>query len=117
MKGTKTYETLLLKQSEIKELISMKEVIESVETAYSVHADRKVQMPAKKYLFFKKYNGDLRIMPCFIRNMDEAGVKCVNVHPDNPIQHDLPTVMGVIELLIRKLDFHYRLWMVHGLQI
>ncbi len=105
MKSAPMYETLLLKQSEIKELINMKEVIESVETAYSVHANRKVQMPAKKYLFFKKYNGDLRIMPCFIKNMDEAGVKCVNVHPDNPIKHNLPTVMGVIELFDPKTGF------------
>ena len=99
------YETLLLKQSEIKELIEMKEVIESVETAYSVHATRKVQMPAKKYLFFKKYNGDLRIMPAFIKSMDEAGVKCVNVHPDNPLKNNLPTVMGVIELFDPKSGF------------
>jgi alanine dehydrogenase len=83
----------------------MKEVIESVETAYSMHASRKVQMPAKKYLFFKKYNGDLRIMPCFIKNIDEAGVKCVNVHPDNPLEHNLPTVMGVIELFDPQTGF------------
>ena len=99
------FETLLLKQSEIKQLIEMKEVIESVETAYSMHASRKVQMPAKKYLFFKKYNGDLRIMPCFIKNIDEAGVKCVNVHPDNPLEHNLPTVMGVIELFDPQTGF------------
>lgn len=99
------FETLLLKQSEIKQLIEMKEVIESVETAYSMHAARKVQMPAKKYLFFKKYNGDLRIMPCFIKNIDEAGVKCVNVHPDNPLEHNLPTVMGVIELFDPQTGF------------
>lgn len=94
--------TLLLKQSEIKRLIDMKEVIGSVETAYSEHAKRKVQMPAKKYLFFKKYSGDLRIMPCFLKDMEEAGVKCVNVHPNNPKEHDLPTVMGVIELFDPK---------------
>jgi alanine dehydrogenase len=70
-----------------------------------VHAKRKVQMPAKKYLFFKKYNGDLRIMPCFIKNMDEAGVKCVNVHPNNPKENNLPTVMGVIELFDPKTGF------------
>jgi alanine dehydrogenase len=105
MIGAKMYKTLLLKQSEIKQLIDMKEVIESVETAYSVHADRKVQMPAKKYLFFKKYHGDLRIMPCFIKSMDEAGVKCVNVHPNNPLEHDLPTVMGVIELFDPETGF------------
>ena len=99
------YETLLLKQSEVKELTSMKEVIENVETAYSVHARRKVQMPAKKYLFFKKYSGDLRIMPCFIRGLDQAGVKCVNVHPQNQGKYGLPTVMGLIELVDPKTGF------------
>lgn len=98
-------ETILLKQSEIKELITMKEVIESVETAYAEHARHRVQMPAKKYLFFKEQKGDLRIMPCFMRGMNEAGVKCVNVHPENPVKHGLPTVMGVIELVDPETGF------------
>lgn len=89
--------TLLLKQSEIKELISMKEVVESVETAFKAYAERDVQMPAKEYLFF--HEGDLRIMPCYVRSSEEAGVKCVNVHPKNPTEHKLPTVMAVIELV------------------
>lgn len=98
-------ETLLLKQSQIKELISMKEVLDGVETAYAVHAKRQVQMPAKKYLFFKKYHGDLRVMPCFIRGMDLAGVKNVNVHPNNQINYNLPTVMGLIEMVDPKSGF------------
>lgn len=99
------YQTLLLKQSDIKELVKMKEVIANVETAYAVHAMRKVQMPAKKYLFFKKFNGDLRVMPCFIRGLDQAGVKCVNVHPQNQDKYSLPTVMGLIELIDPKNGF------------
>ena len=99
------YETLLLKQSDIKELSNMKEIIDYVETAYSVDADRKVQMPAKMYLFFNKYDGDLRIMPCFIRGLDQAGVKNVNVHPQNKQKHDLPTVMGLIELVDPQTGF------------
>ena len=97
--GVLMSKTILLKQNEVKELITMKEVIEDVELSYIEHAKNRVQMPAKKYLFFKKYNGDLRIMPCFMENLEEAGVKCVNVHPDNPIKHGLPTVMGIIELV------------------
>ena len=89
--------TLLLKQSEIKELITMKEVVDSVETAFKAYAEREVQMPAKEYLFF--HEGDLRIMPCYVRSNEEAGVKCVNVHPKNPLEHQLPTVMAVIELV------------------
>lgn len=92
-------ETIILNQSEIKELIKMDKVIEAVETAYYEHAQSKVQMPAKEYLFFQKFNGDLRIMPCYLPDMGESGVKCVNVHPDNPHMHDLPTVMAMIELV------------------
>ena len=99
------FETLLLKESEIKELSDMKEVIGYVETAYSFHAKRKVQMPAKKYLFFKKFEGDLRIMPCFIRGLDQAGVKNVNVHPNNSRKFNLPTVMGLIELVDPETGF------------
>ena len=95
--------TLLLKQSEIKELISMKEVVESVETAFKDFAERNVQMPAKEYLFFQE--GDLRIMPCYVRSSEEAGVKCVNVHPQNPLEHQLPTVMAVIELVDPETGF------------
>jgi alanine dehydrogenase len=95
--------TLLLKQSEIKELISMKEVVESVETAFKAYAERNVQMPAKEYLFFQE--GDLRIMPCYVRSSEEAGVKCVNVHPQNPLEHQLPTVMAVIELVNPETGF------------
>jgi len=57
------------------------------------------------YLFFNKYEGDLRIMPCFIRGLDQAGVKNVNVHPQNPQEHNLPTVMGLIELVDPKTGF------------
>lgn len=99
------YETLLLKQSDIKELVDMKEILGYVETAYSVDADRKVQMPAKMYLFFNKFDGDLRIMPCFIRGLDQAGVKNVNVHPKNNQEYDLPTVMGLIELVDPETGF------------
>lgn len=99
------HETILLNQSQISGLITMKEIIESVETAYKVHAERKVQMPAKKYLFYKKFKGDLRIMPCFIRGMDESGVKNVNVHPDNPRKFGLPTVMAMIELVDPQTGF------------
>lgn len=98
-------ETILLNQSEIRSLITMNETIKSVETAYKVHAERKVQMPAKKYLFYKKFRGDLRIMPCFIRGMDESGVKNVNVHPDNPRKFGLPTVMALIELVDPQTGF------------
>ena len=95
--------TLVITKTQIEELICMKDVLNSVEVAFSEDALLNVQMPAKNYMFFdnKENNthGDLRIMPCFINNTKAAGVKCVNVHPENPSKHNLPTVMAVIELI------------------
>jgi hypothetical protein len=95
--------TILLKQGEIKRLVKMKEIVEAVEMSYTEHARGRVQMPPKNYLFFKY--GDLRIMPCFMESLDEAGVKCVNVHPENPKKHGLPSVMGIIELVDPETGF------------
>jgi alanine dehydrogenase len=96
-------DTILLKQNEIKGLTDMKEVLNSVETAFAAYAKREVQMPAKKYLFFPE--GDLRIMPCYVRGREEAAVKCVNVHPQNPVKTNLPTVMAIIELVDPESGF------------
>lgn len=81
----------------------MKEVVYAVETAFKAYAEREVQMPAKEYLFF--HEGDLRIMPCYVRKTEEAGVKCVNVHPQNPLEKKLPTVMAIIEMIDPQTGF------------
>lgn len=54
-------------------------------------------MPSKVYLDFKKFNGDLRIMPSFSESLKMAGTKIVNVHPQNP-KRSFKTVMAVIIL-------------------
>jgi alanine dehydrogenase len=94
--------TIILNKSHVEELIKMDEVIESVETAFTEEANCNIDMPAKKYLYFNqntaKSPGDLRIMPCSVIG-SIAGVKAVNVHPDNPEKFNLPTVMAVIELI------------------
>jgi len=94
--------TIVLNKSTVEELIEMSEVIDCVETAFSEEARCNVDMPAKKYLYFnqncEKSPGDLRIMPCSVIG-SIAGVKAVNVHPDNPQKYNLPTVMAVIELV------------------
>lgn len=95
--------TLLLKQNEVQNIINMKEIVGAVETAFKAYAEREVQMPAKEYLFF--HEGDLRIMPCYVRSTEKAGVKCVNVHPQNPQEHNLPTVMAIIELVDTQTGF------------
>jgi len=92
-------ETLILTDDEVKNLVSMPEVIEAVESAFKQKGLGHVQMPAKIYIYYKKYNGDLRAMPSFLENLDTSAVKIVNVHPDNRTEANLPTVMAIIVLI------------------
>jgi alanine dehydrogenase len=92
-------ETLILTDNEVKKLLSLSEVVEAVESAFKEKGLERVQMPAKIYLYYRKYNGDLRAMPSFLEDLDVSAVKIVNVHPENPVKNGLPTVMAVITLI------------------
>jgi alanine dehydrogenase len=85
--------TLILTQSDIRSLITMEQAIVAVESAFAAHARGHAQMPPKVYLPLPQYNGDFRAMPAYLDGT--AGVKWVNSHPDNPVKHGLPAVMGV----------------------
>jgi len=91
---------LILTQEEVKQIIPLSQigkVVERIESAFSKYGKGEVDMPPKTYLYFKKDNGDLRVMPSFSEELKMAGTKIVNVHPDNP-KSNLPTVGAVIVL-------------------
>jgi alanine dehydrogenase len=98
-------ETLILTDEEVKALISMKEVMEKVEAAFKEKGLKRVQMPAKIYIFYTKYNGDLRAMPSYLEELDISAVKVVNVHVDNKEKYGLPTIMAIIVLVDPKNGF------------
>jgi len=77
----------------------MEEVIKAVELAFAEKDLKRTQMPSKTYIFYKKYNGDLRTMPSYLEGLDVSAVKIVNVHPDNRVKFNLPTVMATITLI------------------
>lgn len=88
----------VLNRREVEGTLSMPEVLGLVEKAFEERGLKRVQMPPKSYLFFSKFSGDLRVMPAYLEGMDEAGVKLVNVHPNNPSKYGLPTVLATIVL-------------------
>jgi alanine dehydrogenase len=89
--------TILLTQKDVAKILTPAVANETVEKAFRAYGMGKTEMPPKSYLYFPK--GDLRSMPAYIygEGFDVAGVKCVNVHPQNAASH-LPTVMAVIIL-------------------
>ena len=94
--------TLLLTEKDVKQLLSMNEVMQVVESAFKAKGLGNAQMPAKIYLFYNKYKGDLRAMPSYLEELDISAVKIVNSHPENPTKHGLPTVMATIILVNPK---------------
>lgn len=88
---------LWLNRKEVESLLDMKGTLKVVEEAFRQHGLKKVQMPPKLYLYFRKHSGDLRTMPAYLEEQDITGVKIVNVHPDNP-KKGLPTVMALVIL-------------------
>ena len=89
----------ILKSSDIGAVLTMSDVLELVETAFRERGLGRVQMPPKSYLFFPEHEGDLSVMPAFLEGLGQAGVKLVNVHPQNPTNHGLPTVMTLIVII------------------
>jgi len=90
--------TLLLTSQEVDAEMPMGELIGALEDAFGAYAREEAQMPPKSYIDLPQYNGDFRSMPAYLdaADWDAAGIKWVNVHPDNPDDHDLPTVMGTV---------------------
>jgi alanine dehydrogenase len=72
------------------------EVNRAVEAAFAEHGRGNVQMPPKVYVTFE--SGDFRTMPAYLPALNLAGVKIVNVHPNNP-EKGLLTVMALLVLI------------------
>jgi len=98
--------TLLLNSDDVRANAPIERLITAVEAAFGADERGDAQMPAKSYIDLPQYNGDFRSMPAYLRvrgdttddgeGWDAAGVKWVNVHPDNRADHDLPTVLGTM---------------------
>ena len=103
-------QTLLLNADDVDENAEMDRVIDAVRGAFTAYERGDAKMPAKSYIDLPEYNGDFRSMPAYLDvreedvaeetatgdGWDAAGIKWVNVHTDNPADHDLPTVMGTM---------------------
>ncbi len=69
----------------------------AIEAAFAEHGRGGIQMPPKIYVTLVE-SGDFRTMPAYIPALGIAGVKVVNVHPNNR-SRGLPTVMALTEII------------------
>jgi ornithine cyclodeaminase/alanine dehydrogenase len=83
---------LFLDAQAVQSLMAMPQIIEAVHAAFVAYGRGEARMPPKVYLDVP--DGDFRAMPAYVAGA--AGVKWVNVHPQNPTRYNLPTVMALI---------------------
>ena len=98
--------TYLITAKEVQSVLTYPLSLKTVEAAFKAYGQGKACLPPKSYLIFK--DGDLRSMPAYINTpgMNIAGIKSVNVHPDNHKKFGLPTVMATILLTDPKNGFN-----------
>ncbi len=88
--------TRVLTRSDVERLATMELAVSAVELAFAAFGRGEATMPPKVYLQIPDHEGDFRAMPS--RLGDSAGIKWVNVHPQNRKRFRLPTVMAVYVL-------------------
>ena len=88
--------TLILTKEDVRSILTMETAIPAVEAAFAAHGRGETIMPPKLYLPLERHGGDFRAMPSYMAGA--AGVKWINMHPQNPRRHGLPAVIGVYVL-------------------
>ncbi|KTD07109.1 ornithine cyclodeaminase family protein [Legionella jamestowniensis] len=88
----------LLKLEDIKECISMKEAIDTMEIAFKQLAKQEVIMPMRTPIPIQNQNALTLTMPAYLPNLEALGLKVVSFFPNNA-KKNLPSIYGTILLL------------------
>lgn len=96
-------ESLILTQKDLRELVTMQEVVEIVEEVFRKHGEGKVVMPPKLTLDlgetgdWPNYRAGINAMPAYIGGLDVAGIKWAGIFQQN-VAKGLPSVVAIVIL-------------------
>ena len=89
--------TLLLARSDVRRLLSIRECIDAVETVFRWQGEG--QVPAPGILSVKATKGGLHVKAGLLPGEQSFIVAKLNTNfPQNRVQHDLPTIQGLVAL-------------------
>ena len=94
--------TLLLSVKDVKEALSMKEVISAVEEGFVAYNTGKVQQPDIVSMEMPENNGETDIKSCYNKLNESISVKIASGFYDNGKNNELPTIIGTILLFDGK---------------
>ena len=89
---------LLLSKSDIKKVFSMKDAIEADKLAFQMLEEGNCEVPLRVQIQAKDDKGTFLFMPAYSGALGAAGLKVVNVFPDNT-EKGLPTTPAQVFLV------------------
>lgn len=88
---------LLLSRHDVEQLLTMSDALAAVEEGFRQLAQGNVVMPQRAATAIAPYNGLHLSMPAFVGgDMGALTIKIVTVYGDNPTNHHLPTIQGLL---------------------
>ncbi|KAB2847201.1 MAG: ornithine cyclodeaminase family protein [Melioribacteraceae bacterium] len=88
---------LLLSKQHIQKILTIKDTITILESAFAEFANGNVDLPERAYIHSKENNGMTLIMPGYLKESHALGTKIVSVYNENK-KYNLPSVIGTIIL-------------------
>ena len=86
---------LILSDTDVKRLLSMREAIDAVEEAFGEYAKGAVIMPSRSTMMLDRFGGSISLMPSYLEETDALATKIISIYPGNP-EHGLPTTVAWI---------------------
>lgn len=84
---------LLLSDTDVERLLTMREAIDAVERAFGEYAKGSVLMPSRSTLMLDRFGGSISLMPSYLEETDALATKIISIYPQNP-ERGLPTTVA-----------------------
>jgi alanine dehydrogenase len=91
--------SLLLNRATIQGLVTMEDVVNILEAAFTELVSGTSVMPQRIAETDAEHNGWYAFMPAQLKKMGALGIKAVTVYKDNTTKHDLPVTLATIILM------------------
>ena len=88
--------TLILNKSDVASVLSMKDCMDTMESAFSELANGTAVLPLRTAI--APPDGLSLYMPAYLKNMQALAIKVVTVYKNNPLKYNLPTTIGKVLL-------------------
>lgn len=87
--------TLMLRQTDVAKLLSVRDAFTAAEAAYKILGSRKLLQPPIVSILISDHNGEIDIKSGYSIPGETVGIKVASGYPDNPDKYDLQTLYSM----------------------